>query len=153
VVGKVGDRLTTYFSEFGEFEGSISDARQGSFLLELEMPQQRRVWMAEKLAWLEKKQKDQAIQEARRDARLVPQTSHSTLTLADGSIHPCFIIDVSPSGVAVSAEYVPPIGTPLAVGSCVGRVVRHFPSGFAIKFAQKLDRNDVMRLIVRLAPG
>jgi len=153
VVGKVGDRLTTYFSEFGEFEGSISDARQGSFLLELEMPQQRRVWMAEKLTWLEKKQKDQGIQEARRDARLVPQTSHSTLTLADGSIHPCFIIDVSPSGVAVSAEHEPPIGTPLAIGSCVGRVVRRFPNGFAIKFVQKLDRNDVMRLILRTAPG
>ena len=75
------------------------------------------------------------------------------LTLADGSVHPCFIIDVSPSGVAVSAEYEPPIGTPLAIGSCVGRVVRQFPSGFAIEFVQKLDRNDVMRLIVRTAPG
>jgi hypothetical protein len=153
VVGRVGDRLTTYFSEFGEFEGSISDTRQGSFLLELEMPQPRRVWMAEKLAWLEKKQKDRAIQEARHDARLVPQTSHSTLTLADGTIHPCFIIDVSPSGVAVSAEYEPLIGTPLAVGSCIGRVVRQFPNGFAVKFVQKLDRNDVMRLILRTAPG
>jgi hypothetical protein len=41
----------------------------------------------------------------------------------------------------------------LAIGSCVGRVVRRFPNGFAIKFVQKLDRNDVMRLILRTAPG
>ena len=31
VVGKVGDRLTTYFSEFGEFEGSISDPSRAVF--------------------------------------------------------------------------------------------------------------------------
>jgi hypothetical protein len=153
VVGKVGDRLTSYFGEFGEFECSISDTMNGSFLLELEMPRQRRVWMAEKLAWLEKKQKDGGIPEERKDTRLVPQTSHSTLTLADGSLHPCFIIDVSTSGVSVSATYEPPMGMPLAVGSCVGRVVRQFPGGFAVKFVEKQDRNDVMRLIVRTAAG
>jgi hypothetical protein len=29
VVGKIGYRLTSYFSEFGEFEGKISDTRSG----------------------------------------------------------------------------------------------------------------------------
>ena len=37
VVGKVGDRLTTYFRDFGKFDGHISEARAGSFLLELDM--------------------------------------------------------------------------------------------------------------------
>jgi hypothetical protein len=31
VVGKIGDRLTSYFSEFGEFEGKISDTKNSSF--------------------------------------------------------------------------------------------------------------------------
>jgi hypothetical protein len=53
------------------------------------------------------------------------------------------------SGVAVSAAYEPTIGMPLAVGSCVGRVVRQFPNGFAVKFVEKQHRNDVLRLIVR----
>jgi hypothetical protein len=26
VIGRVGDRITSYFGEFGEFEGSVSDA-------------------------------------------------------------------------------------------------------------------------------
>src|ERR1700686_4035055 len=37
VVGKVGDRLTSYFRDFGKFDGHISDTMAGSFLLELEM--------------------------------------------------------------------------------------------------------------------
>ncbi len=37
VVGKIGDRLTSYFRDFGKFEGSISDTMEKSFLLELEM--------------------------------------------------------------------------------------------------------------------
>ena len=41
VVGKIGDRLTSYFREFGKFEGSISDTMNRSFMLELEMTRQR----------------------------------------------------------------------------------------------------------------
>ncbi len=149
VVGKIGDRLTSYFGEFGEFEGCISDTMQGSFLLELEMTRAQRAKLAEKLTWLEKKHKDPTIRDARQNNRTVPQTPHSTLTLADGSVHPCFIIDMSLAGAAVSAELQPPLGTPLAIGACIGRVVRVFPSGFAVKFVEKRHRDDLTRLIVR----
>jgi len=138
VVGKVGDRLTSYFREFGTFEGEISDTVHGGFLLELEMTREERAKLAEKLVWLEKKLKDPTVRDSRRDARYVPNSPHSALTLADGSIIPCFVIDVSMSGAAVSAEIQPEIGTPLAVGTCVGRVVRHFSDGFAIKFVDQL---------------
>ncbi|MGY3143756.1 hypothetical protein ACVWYQ_000755 [Bradyrhizobium sp. USDA 3397] len=149
VVGKVGERLTSYFEDFGEFQGTISATLKQGFLMELEMTRARRAWMSEKLTWLEKKQKDANVRELRRDARFVPQVSHTVLTLADGSSHPCFIIDVSTAGVAVSSEYDPVVGTPLAVGACVGRVIRKFEHGFAVKFAEKLDRDDLVRLIVR----
>ncbi|MCA1474812.1 MULTISPECIES: pilus assembly protein PilZ [Bradyrhizobium] len=149
VVGKVGERLTSYFEDFGEFQGTISATLKAGFLMELEMTRARRAWMSEKLTWLEKKQKDVNVRDLRRDARFVPQVSHTVLTLADGSCHPCFIIDVSTAGVAVSSEYDPVVGTPLAVGACVGRVIRKFEHGFAVKFAEKLDRDDLVRLIVR----
>ena len=41
------------------------------------------------------------------------------------------------------------MGTPLAVGACVGRVIRKFDNGFAVKFAEKQSRDDLVRLIVR----
>ena len=151
VVGKVGERVTSYFQDFGEFECTISATLKSGFLMELDMTRARRAWMSEKLTWLEKKQKDASIEDLRRDARFVPQASHTFLTLADGGNHPCFIIDVSTAGVAISCEYDPPIGTPLAVGACVGRVIRKFANGFAVKFAEKLQRDDLVRLIVRSA--
>jgi hypothetical protein len=138
VVGKVGDRLTSYFREFGKFDGHISDTVHGGFLLELEMTRAERARLADKLVWLEKKQKDPSIRDARRDARYVPNSPHSALTLADGSIVPCFVIDASLSGAAVSSEFQPQVGTALAVGSCVGRVIRLFSEGFAVKFAEQI---------------
>lgn len=149
VVGRIGDRITSHFGEFGEFEGSVSDTRNGSILLELEMAPERRQWMADKLAWLEKTRRDPLIQDARKDARFVPQVSHTTLTMADGKVSTCFIIDMSATGVAISSEVQPTIGTPLAVGSLVGRVVRTFETGFAVKFIEKQTLNDLSRLIVR----
>ena len=80
---------------------------------------------------------------------MVPADSHSTLTLADGAIHPCFIIDMSATGAAVSGELEPEVGTPLAVGTCVGRVMRIFPGGFAVKFVERLNQNDLDRFIAR----
>ncbi len=152
VVGKVGDSLTSYFRDFGNFEGTISDTRTGGFLLELEMTRAMRAKLADKLTWLEKKYGNPEIADARGNPRFVPKTSHSTLTLADGAVHGCFIIDVSLSGVAVSAEIQPAVGTPLAVGACVGRVVRHFPNGFAVKFVKEQSRGELNRFITRSAP-
>ena len=121
------------------------------FLLELEMTEGMREQFASKLTWLEKKQKEPGLADLRKDARIIPKSPHSTLTLADGAVHPCFIIDMSVSGVAVSAQLQPLIGTPLAVGTCVGRVVRLLANGFAVKFVETKNRQDLNRFLVRPA--
>jgi hypothetical protein len=117
IVGQVGERMTSYFREFGELEGIISHTRPGGFLVEMEMTAARRARLAEQLTWLEKKSTDASVQDVREDARIIPPPSHSVLILADGSVHGCFIIDISSSGAAISAEVQPPIGTPLAIGA------------------------------------
>jgi hypothetical protein len=149
VLGHVGERVNSYFRDFGEVEGIIRQTMRGSFLVDLEMSATHRARMAEKLAWLEKKFADASVQDVRADARIIPPASHSVLILADGSIHGCFIIDISPSGAGISAEIPPPpIGTPLAIGACVGRVIRVFETGFAVRFVQRQDIDDLSRLIV-----
>ena len=154
VVGKIGDRLTSYFRDFGKFGGSISETMDGSFLVELEMTREMRERFSDKLTWLQKRQADPGVTDARKDARFIPPQSHTALTMADGSVHNCFIIDVSTSGVAVSAEQQPPVGMPLAIGGCIGRVVRHFHHGFAVKFVESYKLEDLGRLISRdSAPG
>ena len=146
VVGRVGDRLTSYFRDFGTLDGLISETGRGSFLLELEMTASMRESFASKLTWLERKQKEPAVADLRKDARIIPQNPHSTLTLADGTMHGCFIIDMSISGAAISTELQPPIGMPLAIGACIARVVRRLPNGFAVKFVEVQNRIDLTRL-------
>jgi len=149
VVGRIGNPTTCYFHDLGKLDGVISDTTNGSFLLDLEMTGPMREKFASKLAWLEKRQKDPRVEEARKDARIIPIDPHSTLTFADGTIRPCFVIDMSASGAAVSAAVQPPIGTPLAVGACVGRVVRGLPEGFAVKFAEAQNGKNFERLLGR----
>ena len=152
VVGRVGDRIAPYFGDFGKLEGVISDAGSGGFLLELAMNSSMREKFANKLSWLENKQKNPGIPDGRKQARIIPANPHSTLTLADGSIHSCLVIDMSVSGAAVCAELQPPIGMPLAIGACIGRVVRILPDGFAVKFVETQNRDYLEGRVARPAP-
>ncbi|MGZ9129649.1 MAG: PilZ domain-containing protein [Candidatus Binatia bacterium] len=152
VVGKLGDRITPYFGDFGKLEGHITDTTPGGFLLELTMDNSMRAKIAGQLSWLEKKQKDASVREARMQARIIPISPHSALTFADGTIHSCLIIDMSVSGAAIAASVQPTIGTPLAVGTSVGRVVRHLLNGFAVQFVEPQNRLELDRRITRPAP-
>jgi hypothetical protein len=152
VLGKVGDPISSYFGDFGKLDGVISDAANGSILLELEMTKSLREKFATKLTWLDKRQKNPSIRDGRKQPRIIPASPHSSLTLADGTIRSCFVVDMSTSGAAISAEVQPPVGMPLAVGACVGRVIRHLPDGFAVKFVEEQKRNDLERLVMRPAP-
>ena len=153
VAGKVGNRIISCFPDLGKLGGSITDTFAGGFVFDPDLTNIERERMASKLVWLEKKQRDPAVRDARRHERFVPANPHSTLTLADGSTRSCFVIDMSVTGVAVSAAVQPPIGAALAVGACVGRVVRLLPEGFAIQFAETQRRQDLNRLLLRVDPA
>jgi hypothetical protein len=56
---------------------------------------------------------------------------------------------MSASGAAITARIVPPVGTPLAVDKIVGRVVRHLPNGFAIRFITPVDINTLEALLIK----
>jgi hypothetical protein len=152
VLGKVGDPISSYFGDFGKLDGVISDTANGSFLLELEMTKSLREKFATKLTWLDKRQKNPNVRDGRKQPRIVPASPHTSLTLADGTIRSCFVVDMSTTGAAVSAEVQPLIGMPLAVGACVGRVIRHLPDGFAVKFVDEQKRGDLERLVIRPTP-
>jgi hypothetical protein len=151
VVGKVGDNLTSYFHEFGKFEGSISDTAKGAFLLEIHAAPSAREKLANKLTWIETKQNDPSIPDRRQHPRIIPENPGSSVTFADGTTHDCSVIDVSASGAAVLSSAKPQVGTPLAVGSCIGRVVRELPDGFAIKFVEPQKARELNRLLARRA--
>ena len=148
VIGGVGERVISYFGEFGKIDGWIRETVKGGFVFELAVARAIREQLASKMSWLDKQQRE-AVVDARAQERIVPANPHSELMFADGHTETCLVIDMSASGVAVSAETQPAIGTPLAVGRTVGRVVRHFREGFAVRFIELQDRELLEHLIIR----
>jgi hypothetical protein len=146
VLGPKGERVITFFGELGKLDGWITDVAESGFLVDIAVTKKVRTRLASKLAWLDKKQKD-AVVDVRQQHRLVPENPHTTIIFADGTTLSCFVIDVSPSGVAVSADIEPEIGTRLAVGRSVGYVVRRFNEGFAVQFDQLLPGTDLEVMI------
>ncbi len=99
-----------------------------------------------KIDW-HKKHVHAQVPDKREHRRILPRDPRSLIVLADGRKVPCFIIDVSRSGAAVSAHFWPDLGMPMALGRVVGRVVRHLEVGFALQFIQPQEFEDLEYLV------
>jgi hypothetical protein len=148
VVGRLGERVILYTKPFGRLHGPIVRKITNGFVMGIAAREDERAKLEAKLAWLAMQKDEPALPDGRRHARVVPRNPMATLLLADGSTTCCLVIDFSDSGAAVSADLYPEIGTPLAVGKMVGRVVRRFGEGFAVEFA---DRASLAEVEYRLA--
>jgi hypothetical protein len=95
-----------------------------------------RTKLAAKIDWFEQF-KNFDIADQRADSRFVPQNSRSRVVFADGMSEDCFVLDLSASGATISSRTIPEIGTVLALATIVGRVVRHFDGGFAVRFIER----------------
>ncbi len=146
VTGSVGERVIALVDKFGKLEGPIIRVMDGGFVLEIIAPKRERRRLAAKIEWYER-HKNHDVDDHREHVRIIPRNPYSTLVLADGTTTECLVMDVSVSGIAVSADVVPDIGTPVAVGKVVGRVVRHFNDGFAVQFAQLQEQDAIEDLI------
>ena len=147
VRGTLGERVITNSVEFGKLEGTIGKLFDGGFTLKILTSNAERAKLAAKIDWHEQA-KNRNVADSRAHKRIVPKNPLSTLILADGSYMGCFVIDMSVSGVSVSADLDPEVGTPLAVGKVVGQVVRRLPAGFAVQFSEPQDPDYVEQLII-----
>jgi hypothetical protein len=148
VAGALGDRVITHCDEFGKLDGSIKRVLDRGFVVRIAATESERRKLAARVDGYEKI-KNYDIVDRRAHKRIIPIDPSSTLFLADGTQMDCFVIDISTSGVAVSADIQPDIGTPLAVGSLVGRVVRHLDDGFAIQFVKEQSADGLEEKLVK----
>jgi hypothetical protein len=148
VTAKVGVTVIADIEQLGRLKGTIIREFKLGFVIGIAAGDEEREKLAARIDWVEK-HKNLEIPDGRAHARFIPRRPHTLLVLPDGSMRPCFVVDISVSGAAVSADIVPKIGAVLAVGSVVGRVVRYFPGGFAVKFATLQNRQEVEGLVIR----
>jgi len=146
--GKIGDPVTADIDRLGALQGAIARILDRGFVMNIVASEEEQAKLVAKIEWLEKHKNFDAC-EQRTSQRFVPKEPSSTLILPDGNQLPCLVIDFSISGAAVSAAMVPEIGMVLAIGSVIGRVVRHFAGGFAVKFVSLQEWDRVEARIIR----
>ena len=138
----LAEKIVVQCDEFGKLRGNVSRVLQNGFVAQISAGDSRRKELADKIEWYEKIKNFDAP-ERRTHKRVMPKKPQSRLIFQNGRILDCNVIDVSISGVAVCADIRPEIGTPLAVGKLVGRVVRHLDNGFAVQFLSLQDFEDL----------
>lgn len=148
VRGAVGERVIAHFDEVGKLEGQVLRLAPDGFVMSVVMADDRRARLAAKIDWLDK-HRHYRLPDDRKHKRIIPKNPHSTILLADGTVMGCFVIDMSVSGVAVSADITPQLGDVLAVGKIIGRVVRLFPEGFALRFVELQDPALLERWLIQ----
>jgi hypothetical protein len=130
LTGAVGNRVVVYFEHLGKFEGHIIQIQQRTLTMKVFGTNEDRLKIARRLAWITDAKKPQE----RRYPRMVPANPASIVSLSGQPAVPCEVIDYSVGGVAVYADFNPPIGSAVKIGKVLSRVVRHFGGGFAVCF-------------------
>jgi hypothetical protein len=146
VAGRRHETVAAHFEGFGLLRGKVARGLPSGFVMELRLTPEERDKLGQKIAWRKRAAIEQ-LPDQREHKRILPREPRTLITLADGTLVPCFVIDVSQSGVAVSAPMRPALGTPMAVGKVIGRVVRYLEMGFALQFVQ-LQAFDQLEAII-----
>lgn len=142
-----GETVAMHFSDFGILPARVARELPTGFVADLVLDDSGREKLAAKIRW--KRANVQAHVPDKRDfPRFMPRHPRSVMTMADGKLYPCFVIDISRSGAAISAAILPAKGTPLAIGSLLGRVVRRLDVGFAIEFISVQESQDLERKLM-----
>jgi hypothetical protein len=131
--GLIDERVVLYLEEIGRLEGAIARLIPEGFAVRLNATPRKREKIASQLTWLANRE-SLGLPEGRTHERLKPVVSSTTLRIDAGREIPARIIDVSMSGVALSASIVPALGSSVLVGRTPGRVVRHFDGGVGVNF-------------------
>jgi hypothetical protein len=148
VVGERGERVISHIERFGRIEGTITRVLDGGFVVQIGASFEERTKLAAKIHWVEKN-KNHDLPDSRKYRRVAPRNRFSRLVLGDGARLSCTVIDMSAGGAAVSADIVPEIGAPLAVGKAIGFVARHFAEGFAVRFLDVLDSRRLEQMVIK----
>ena len=131
--------IVAYIDEIGRLEAVAGEAVEGGFAVTFQISGPRRERIESRIRVLRSLSPDDDDEiRHRRDPRQA-NTSASHITLPDGRVYPCEVVDVSVSGAAVRTDVIPALGTSILLGKMRGRVVRYLESGVAIEFTRQAD--------------
>ena len=137
-----GQSIVAYLEEVGRIEAISGPARPGGFAINFTLRGPRLERLQQRIQFL-KERGDGNNADNRRHARYEPSEKVSQMTLPDGRVYNCEVLDISVSGAAIKTEVMPSVGTYLMLGKMRGRVVRYMEQGVGIEFVKQLDRTQL----------
>jgi hypothetical protein len=137
-----GQAIVAYLEEFGRIEAVSGDAIPGGFKVNFALKGSRLERFEARLKWMAERQAGGGA-ENRRHPRFEPRESQSQITMPDGRVYYCEVIDISVSGAGIKVDVMPALGTYLMLGKMRGRVVRYLENGIAIEFVKPLERQQL----------
>ncbi len=140
-VPAMGLSLVAYLEELGRVEALSDSPISGGFRVKFSATGSRRERLVSRIQWL--KQNQLAGSDQRRHPRFEPREKTSQITLPDGRVYSCEVVDISVSGAAVKTDVMPAVGTYMMLGKMRGKVVRYLDHGVAIEFLKQLDTGSL----------
>ena len=140
--GGIGQSVAILLEQVGLVRAIISRRVPGGFQADITGSEADRDKLAARINWL-KSHRLRGVADMREAPRRIPRNPSARFYLADGSEHPCFLIDVSLTGAGISARTRPEVGTSIKIGSLPATVVRHMDTGFGIAFREVADLDAV----------
>ncbi len=134
-----GQAIVAYLEEVGRIEAISGPAKPGGFAIHFTLRGPRLERLQQRIQWLHERGEGKG-EDSRRHARFEPTEKVSQITLPDGRIYNCEVLDISVSGAAIKTEVMPSVGTYVMLGKMRGRVVRYLEQGVGIEFVRQLDR-------------
>lgn len=141
-VAAKGLAIVAYLEEVGRVEAITSGTVDGGFTVVFSLSGSRLERLQQRIEWLQNRQVGEQP-DGRRHVRYEPTEKTSQISLPDGRIYSCEVLDISLSGAAIKTEVMPSVGTFLMLGKMRGRVVRYLDQGVAIEFVKQLDRSNL----------
>jgi hypothetical protein len=142
--GLIGERVVMYIDQIGRLEGMIARNFDAWFAVKLQLSPSKCEQLKEILAWLVSHH-THGTPDSRLHPRIKPFRRRAPLVTPDGRQYQAALIDLSTHGAALSVDVAPPIRSSVIIGRTPARVVRHFTTGIAVEFDEKLpaDTFDV----------
>jgi PilZ domain len=137
-VPPLGQALVAYLEEIGRVEVISSAVLDGGFRVDYTLHGARLDRLQQRIQLL--RNEEGSDHDSRRHARYEPTEKVSQISLPDGRVYNCEVLDISISGAAIKTDVMPSVGTFLMLGKMRGRVVRYIEQGVAVEFVKQLER-------------
>lgn len=135
-----GQSIVAYLEEVGRIEVTSAEPVPNGFRVTISLTGARRDRLESRLKWLAQKQGAEGSVEGRRHPRIETRESTSQITMPDGRVYDCEVLDISLTGAAVKVEVMPSLGTYIMLGKMRGRVIRYLENGVAVEFTKPFER-------------